>query len=177
MLPVLLFIALWIVLAIGLVLIAMRAGGLSAARARLRRPSRGGSRMFGVTILVIYAGFGIAVPLGFLTGNHRNASGHVGNVTLTAGEKQGRELFGQHCGVCHTLAATNSIGKVGPNLDMLQPPSSLVLHTIQYGCVQNPVSASSPTTCLGYGTMPADVIQGQMAQEVANFVGAVAGKE
>ena len=62
----------------------------------------------------------------------------------------GRELFGEHCGVCHTLAAANAIGKVGPNLDTLQPPASLVLNTIDNGCLPNAPSGSAEH-CLGQG--------------------------
>jgi len=34
------------------------------------------------------------------------------------------------------------VGKVGPNLDVIQPTEQLVLHTIQYGCLQNPPPGS-----------------------------------
>ena len=86
------------------------------------------------------------------------------------------ELFGQNCGVCHTLAAANGIGKVGPNLDTLKPPQKLVLDTINNGCVQNP-PPNSAQACLGEGTMPAQLLQGKDAQDVASFVARVAGKE
>ena len=83
------------------------------------------------------------VPAALLTGNHANASAQVGGIKLTAAEKTGRELFGEHCAVCHTLAAANAVGKVGPNLDMLKPPASLVLHTINNGCLPNAADPSS----------------------------------
>jgi mono/diheme cytochrome c family protein len=130
-----------------------------------------------VVLAIIYVGFGVAIPIGFLVGNHANANSRVGQVTLNASEKSGRELFGMSCAVCHTLAAANAIGKVGPNLDTLKPPTELVLHTIEYGCLQSPPSASSPETCLGQGNMPANVVEGKDAQDVAAFVNAVAGKE
>jgi mono/diheme cytochrome c family protein len=171
-----LFIALWVVVGLGVFFVAIR-GGLAGARATFQTQSRGGRRAVGVTFAVIYIGFGIALPLVFLIGNHSNANAQVGGLKLTAAEKRGRELFGQKCGLCHTLAAANAIGKVGPNLDMLQPPESLVLRTIQNGCLQNPPSPSSPETCLGQGTMPANVVQGRDAQNVAAFVARVAGKE
>jgi mono/diheme cytochrome c family protein len=126
---------------------------------------------------VIYVGFGVVIPALFLVGNHANANKQVGGVKLSASEKTGRELFGMHCGVCHTLATANAVGKVGPNLDTLKPSQSLVLHTIQNGCLQNPPSSTAPTNCLGQGTMPADIVQGKQAQEVAKFVATVAGRE
>ena len=116
------------------------------------------------------------IPVVFLVGNHNQANGQVGSSELTQAEKHGREIFGQRCGLCHTLAAANAVGKVGPNLDVIQPTEALVLHTIQYGCLQNPPQKSQEA-CLGYGTMPADVVQGVDAENVAKFVSKVAGKE
>jgi mono/diheme cytochrome c family protein len=127
---------------------------------------------------VVFIGFGVVLPVALLTGNHANASGQVGGLKLTAGEKQGRELFGEHCSICHTLSAANAIGKVGPNLDQIQPSETLVLHTIANGCLANASTSSNPNeVCLGQGTMPADLIQGKQAQEVAAFVARVAGQE
>jgi mono/diheme cytochrome c family protein len=127
-------------------------------------------------LAVTYVAFGIAIPTLILVGNHNNANGQVGGSELTQAEKHGRELFGERCGLCHTLAAANAYGKVGPNLDDIQPTYQLTLHTIQYGCLQNPPSGSQEA-CLGEGTMPADVVQGVDAQAVAMFVSKVAGKE
>jgi hypothetical protein len=175
MLAVWLFVVFWVVLGIALFFVAVR-GGLGAAREVFQTQTRGGRKLFGISFVAIYLGFGLALPAVLLVGNHTNASAQVGGIKLTKPEKTGRELFGQHCGFCQTLAATNSIGKIGPNLDTLQPAESLVLHTILNGCLQNPPSGS-PQTCLGYGTMPSDILQGQQAVQVAHFVAAVAGKE
>jgi mono/diheme cytochrome c family protein len=120
--------------------------------------------------------FGIGLPAAILIGNHVNASAQVGGYKLTSSEKQGRLLFGQHCGVCHTLAAANAVGKVGPNLDTIKPTASLVLRTINNGCLPN-APTGSPQQCLGYGVMPANVVTGNNARDVANFVGQVAGRE
>jgi mono/diheme cytochrome c family protein len=169
------FIAFWVVLALGLFFVASR-GGPAGARAALRRQSRGANRFVLVTFIVTTILFGIALPLALLIGNNNNASGQVGGVKLTSAEKSGRELFGDHCAVCHTLAAANAIGKVGPNLDTLKPPASLVLRTINNGCLPN-APANSNQQCLGQGVMPAGVVQGQGAQNVAAFVQRVAGKE
>jgi hypothetical protein len=170
-----LFIAFWVVLALGLFFIAVR-GGVAGARRTAPTQSRSGRRLMSVIFVIVYAGFGVALPIIFLTGNHRNASSQYAGIRLTPAEKSGRELFGQHCGVCHTLSAANAVGKVGPNLDVLQPPASLVLNTINNGCVQNP-PPNSPQACLGQGTMPAQLLEGKDAQNVANFVAKVAGNE
>jgi mono/diheme cytochrome c family protein len=175
MLGVALFVLFWLVLALGLVWIALRRRPGAAAVAR-RRPTPGARRLMGWLFAVVYVGFGVAIPVLILTGNHANADKRVGQVTLNAAEGQGRLLFGQHCAVCHTLAAANAVGKVGPNLDQLQPPATLVYNTIINGCVQDP-PPGSPQACLGYGTMPALVVQPQDARKIAAFVAKVAGKE
>jgi mono/diheme cytochrome c family protein len=171
-----LFVAFWALLGLGVFFIAVR-GGLGGARATFQSQTRGARKASVVLFLAVYVGFGVAIPLLFLIGNHNNANAQVGGLKLTAAEKKGRELFGQHCGVCHTLAASNSVGKVGPNLDVIKPSPTLVLHTITYGCLQDPPSTTAPTNCLGQGTMPAAILLGTQAQQVAQFVGRVAGKE
>ncbi len=176
MLGVALFIAFWVVLGLGLFFMASRRT-TSAVEAAVAPPAPRSRQVFGLLMVVIYVGFGVALPLVFLTGNHSNANAQVGGITLNAAEKSGRELFGQHCGVCHTLAAANAVGKVGPNLDQIQPSVSLVEHTIRYGCLQSPSSSESSETCLGQGTMPAAIVQPKQASQIAQFVARVAGKE
>jgi cytochrome c5 len=168
------FVALWVIVAIGLVVLATRGTG-TVAHTR-RDPGRRGSSitisMFVVTAVI----FGVGLPLLMLTGNHHNANAQVGGIKLTDAQKSGRELFGEHCGVCHTLAGANAVGKVGPNLDILKPAQSTVLNTINNGCLPNPPKGSNEA-CLGQGVMPAAVVQGQEAQDVAAFVAKVAGNE
>ena len=174
MLAVAAFVAFWVIVALGLVVLATR--GTGTATPRRRDPGRRGSNL-NITVFVVTAVvFGVALPLLMLTGNHHNASAQVGGIKLTDAEKSGRQLFGQHCGVCHTLAAANAVGKVGPNLDVLKPAQSIVLHTINNGCLPNPPKGSAQG-CLGYGVMPAAVVQGEDAQNVAAFVAKVAGQE
>jgi mono/diheme cytochrome c family protein len=174
MLGVYLFVAFWVLVAFSLFFVAIR-GGVGGARSALHTQERGARRVIGVTFAVFYVAFGVAIPLLFLTGNHANASKQVGGVRLTAAQRAGRELFGAKCAMCHTLAAANAYGQVGPNLDQLQPNYALVLHTLQYGCLPN-VASSNPQYCLGYGVMPAGILQGRQADEVAKFVSRVASK-
>jgi mono/diheme cytochrome c family protein len=171
-----LFVAFWIILGLGVFFIAIR-GGLGGARATFQSQTHGARRAAGVGFTVIYVAFGIVLPLVFLMGNHANANAQYAGMRLTPGEKQGRELFGEHCGLCHTLAAANAVGKVGPNLDVIKPTENLVLHTIANGCLQKPLPSESSESCLGQGTMPAQILTGQQAQDVAKFVSSVAGKE
>jgi hypothetical protein len=176
MLPVFLVIAFFVVLGLCVFFVAFRGGPTAPPHAPVRHSYR--ARRAGRLVLVIlYVGFGIVIPLLFLTGNHANANKQVGGIKLTASEKNGRELFGHNCAFCHTLAAANATAKVGPNLDTLRPSEQVVLHTIINGCLQSPPSTSSPQACLGFGTMPAGILQGRQAEDVASFVAKVAGQE
>ena len=176
MLAVLLFAAFWVVLGLMVFFFGIRGGPSAALETRGRRGTHAGRRAMTWTFVLIYVAFGVALPVLFLVGNHNSANGQVGGITLTAAEKHGREIFGERCGLCHTLAAANAVGKVGPNLDSIQPTQQLVLHTIQYGCLPNPPNGSQES-CLGAGVMPAAVVQGNDAVDVAKFVARVAGQE
>jgi plastocyanin len=165
------FVAFWVLVALGLTFLAVRGGPGARPHAD---PGRRGTRVAITLFVVTAAVFGVALPLLLLTGNHSNASAQVSGYKLTDAEKSGRELFGEHCGVCHTLIAANAVGKVGPNLDLLKPGESIILHTIANGCLPNP-PANSQAICLGQGVMPADVVQGAQADEVAEFVARVTG--
>jgi mono/diheme cytochrome c family protein len=174
MIALVLFVAFWVVIAVGLVLVGVR-GGAGGASPAARDESPTGRRAMSLFLAITYVGFGAVVPFAVLDGNHLNASKQFAGLKLTASEKRGRELFGEHCGVCHTLTAANAVGKVGPNLDTLQPPVSLIASTIANGCLQNAPSGS-PQTCLGEGTMPSGIVAGRDATDVANFIARVAGK-
>ncbi len=176
MLPVFLVIALFAVLGLGVFFVAFR-GGPSAPAHERARPSYRAQRAARLLATIMFVGFGVVLPLLFLTGNHANASKQIGGIRLTAGEKTGRELFGHNCAFCHTLAAANATAKVGPNLDILRPSEQVVLNTIVNGCLQNPPNQTSAQACLGYGTMPSGILQGQQAKDVAEFVATVAGQE
>src|ERR1700759_4331969 len=82
---------------------------------RAKEPSgnvdgRGSVNLTGVIFVGGTLAFGIALPLILLTGNHSQDNKQVHGVKLTAEAQSGRALFGQHCAVCHTLAAANAIG-------------------------------------------------------------------
>ena len=171
---------------VGVIIIAVLFTGLSIAVAfgaskgsfagfgnALQTTSRAGSRILnGMLAIVFFAGI-IALPLVFIIGNRDNSNAQVAGIKMTAAEQVGRELFGEHCAVCHTLGADNAVGKIGPNLDSLRPPEALVLKVLANGCLQKPTGPA--TTCLGYGNMPADIVEGRQAQDVAAFVARIAG--
>jgi mono/diheme cytochrome c family protein len=93
-------------------------------------------------------------------GQKKAAGGGGGNAAVLA---QGKQLFQQNCGTCHTLADAGTAGKVGPVLDQVKPNKALVLSAIKNGG-------------LGSGTMPANIVTGKDAQAVATYVSTVAGK-
>jgi mono/diheme cytochrome c family protein len=86
--------------------------------------------------------------------------GGGGNAALVA---QGKQLFQQNCGTCHTLADAGTSGKVGPVLDQVKPDKALVMSAIEKGG-------------LGSGTMPANIVTGKDETAVATYVSTVAGQ-
>jgi mono/diheme cytochrome c family protein len=160
----------WVVLGLGVFFVAMR-GGPRGARQALHTDSKAGQRSITLAVVVLFA-FGLAVPAIVLAfnGNHK-ASVAVGGLHLNAQQERGRELFARSCAVCHTLAATKSVGRIGPNLDVrvgadistAAGRKALVLSAITEGRAR------------GLGQMPALLYQGKEAEEVADFVAAVAG--
>jgi cytochrome c551 len=147
---------------VGLVVVAAAFSGGRPESERRTGPSRRGRRavVLGVGALVLV--LGIVVPA-LVIASARDAKTAPGGVKLTAADERGREIFAEQCATCHTLAAAHAVGKVGPNLDQLHPPKVLVLNAIQQGRAQ------------GRGQMPARLVDGQDAQDVATFVATVAG--
>jgi mono/diheme cytochrome c family protein len=159
----LVFILIWVVLGLGLVIVAM-SGGPGGALARLQSQTRRGRKVAVVAFLFALAGLGVGVPAGVIAAVQARDDIPDANVrNLTAGEKHGQELFGQRCALCHTLKAANAVAQVGPNLDDLRPPRTLVLDAIKKGRSQ------------GNGQMAADLYVGQDAQDVASFVAKAVG--
>jgi mono/diheme cytochrome c family protein len=83
----------------------------------------------------------------------------------------GKQLFASNCGSCHTLAHANTTGSVGPNLDdaFRQDRADGVKSTSIAGLVEYWIQY--PNT---QGAMPAMLVKGQEAQNVAAYVAAVA---
>lgn len=160
---VLLFVLFWVALALALVIVALGAG-------RRRRGDAGSARGgytgwligFALTLAVFGAGLPIAASFGSRDGAEKIASADVSNLSSDA--QHGRELFAQHCKLCHTLKATNAIAEVGPNLDTLRPPKALVLDAIKNGRAR------------GNGAMAANLVSGQDAEDVATFVSLAVGQ-
>jgi cbb3-type cytochrome c oxidase subunit III len=88
-----------------------------------------------------------------------------GGTTTGAGDgaANGEDVFASAgCGSCHTLAAADATGTVGPNLDETKPPQDLVVDRVTNG----------------QGAMPSfeDSLSDEQIQAVAEFVATNAGK-
>ena len=105
----------------------------------------------------------IAVVVVLLVSHEGNDSKVAGN-ELTSEQRHGARLFATTCSACHTLKASNATGKVGPNLDYVQPPIGQVLAVIATG--------SRAATA----QMPAGLLTGQAAADVADYVAKVANR-
>jgi mono/diheme cytochrome c family protein len=146
----------------GLVLFVAFSGGPSEAReAYLTR----GNRVFQAAIVAIYVAFGLVVP-GLVLANKGEEAGGVGALRsqdMNGSEERGKAIFRQTCASCHSLAAVNARGVTGPNLDQVgEVTPERVLNAIKNGGT-------------GQGLMPAGLLEGQEAQDVANYVAKVAG--
>jgi mono/diheme cytochrome c family protein len=159
---VLFVLAPFVVLGIGVLFVAFAGGGGAAREAYLT----GGRRAFPIAILVIYVALGIAVPAAVIAARGE-AEGGVGALrTEEAGERleNGKELFIASCKSCHNLDAVQARGVTGPDIDELGGVDrERVLNAIENGGT-------------GQGRMPAGLLRGQDAQDVAAYVERVAGQ-
>jgi mono/diheme cytochrome c family protein len=159
------FVAVFVVIGLTVVLSAMRSGRGPHDE---RSESRGTRRAWGLGIAVVIAGLGVAVPLLVLVNNGDNHAKHgPSGVDLSSAEANGRQLFVRNCSTCHTLSASNSVGRVGPNLDELgavQNQPAFVLDAIKNGRAR------------GMGQMPAGLLLGEDAKDVAAYVAKVSGR-
>jgi mono/diheme cytochrome c family protein len=91
----------------------------------------------------------------------------------TANLVSGKVMFQKTCGGCHTLSHANTSGTTGPNLDdaFRQDKSDGVKSTSIQGLIDSWIRY--PNT---QGVMPAGLLKGQDAQDVAAYVAAVAAR-
>jgi mono/diheme cytochrome c family protein len=157
---VLVLLLFWILLAVGVLLVALRGGGRGgSAKPNVRRSRRVGGLGFLLALLIL----AIVIPAAVVaTVDNRDSIPSANVSNLTPLEKRGRDLFGGagQCKNCHTLAASGTVATVGPNLDQLRPPYNLVLDAIHNGRSR------------GNGAMASNLVQGKDAQAVAAYVAA-----
>jgi mono/diheme cytochrome c family protein len=73
-----------------------------------------------------------------------------------------RATFGHMCGTCHTLRSANATGLFGPDLDEVEPSMARVRRMIRTGSRN--------------GIMPANLVRGPEAHDIAEYVARVAGR-
>jgi len=96
----------------------------------------------------------------------------------------GKELFVQDCGSCHVLARAGTTGVVGPNLDAAFQRAredgfgESTFEGLVYAQIHNPNRNPSydPATGDPQPQMPADIVTGDDAEDVAAYVASAAGK-
>jgi mono/diheme cytochrome c family protein len=103
------------------------------------------------------------------------------DVSEDADLDRGRALFQQECGTCHTLAQAGTGATVGPDLDAAFAQSradGMDNDTIE-GVVQTQIESPRETDegVRDYDrvAMPAELVTGQDAEDVATYVASVAG--
>ncbi len=155
------FILAFLALGVGVIFVAFSGGPSQAREAYLT----GGRRLFRFIIPAIYVGIGIAIPV-LVIADRDQAQGGVGSLKdkkPSAHVAEGRQLFRQTCASCHSLAAANARGITGPNLDEIgQVTKNRIVEAIKIGGT-------------GQGRMPPELLQGEDAELVGEYVAEVAG--
>lgn len=157
------FIVGFVIIGLTVLLTAMRGGPRGAREAMHTQTARGRQTAAGI-ITGLAVIFGIGIPAAVLAANSDNDRSAKGGVELSHAQAEGRVMFTANCGMCHTLGAAATSGRVGPNLDTLRPPKALTLDAIKNGRAR------------GQGQMPSELIEGEDAENVASFIEAVAGR-
>ena len=94
-----------------------------------------------------------------------------------ADNDNGRQLFIENCGRCHYLAEAGTTGNLGPDLDAAFAASrdaGMDQDTIE-GVVTDQISHPRQTDESDPSYMPADLVTGKDADDVAAYVASVAG--
>jgi cytochrome c2 len=112
----------------------------------------------------------LLVSAALLTTLVASGCGAGGPTPATGDRTNGKALFVAKCGGCHTLADAATSGKVGPNLDDAFGPSK------EQGFKQSTIrSVVHEQIAEAVLPMPANLVTGQDAVDVADYVAAVAG--
>ncbi|MCB0831630.1 MAG: c-type cytochrome, partial [Solirubrobacterales bacterium] len=119
-------------------------------------------RVIAITTLAVAAAFGLSA-CGF---------GEEGiTVSKDSPDYEGAQLFAANCAGCHTLTPAGGLGTgnrgtrtQGPNLDQRTETYESALHAIQNGGFSGAI-------------MPQNIVVGEEAEKVANFVADYAGSD
>jgi cbb3-type cytochrome c oxidase subunit III len=128
-------------------------------------------------LLAALGGVGVALALA--------ACGTGGISTGAADQENGKKLFQAKCGGCHSLAAAGTSGEIGPNLDdsfaqaQADGYKESAIRNIVHDQIKYPGQYSTASDNPDYLTanMPANLVKGQDAEDVAAYVAANAGTQ
>lgn len=128
------------------------------------RPRSGPPARLPLATFASAAVLSLGIPL-WVVSHNADTQSHKGpgGLELTANQQHGREVFAQSCATCHTLAAANAVGRVGPDLDQVLAPlpmevrGAFVKEAIQNGRA-------------GKGQMPADLLRADDRHDVVVFL-------
>ena len=121
--------------------------------------------MFGIAAVL----FAVLIPAWAIS---REGGEEASPQLVPADLQEGKDLFVTNCGSCHTLYKAGTDGVVGPDLDELlappgpSPPDPATIEPRVLSAVENGVA----------GRMPAGILSGEDAKQVAVFVGNCAGE-
>ena len=121
--------------------------------------------MFGIAAIL----FAVLIPAWAIS---REGGGGASPQSVPAADQEAKDLFVTNCGSCHTLYKAGTDGIVGPDLDELlappspTPPDPETISPRVLAAIENGVQ----------GRMPAGILSGPQAEEVADFVAQVAGE-
>ena len=155
-------IAAFVALGIGVLFVAASGGGAAARENYLTRGRTFVRVVFPVLVIVL----GLAVPALVIADRKagEGATGRLATVKPDAEVEKGKELFRSTCWSCHSLAAAGARGNTGPNLDQIGALNKArVLGAIKNGGT-------------GQGRMPKNLLEGEDAVAVADYLSRVAGK-
>ena len=131
---------------------------------------------FGVLIVLL----AVAVPFWAFA---VDGSSESGGREIPADMEEAKTLFQTNCGNCHTLYAAETDGNFGPNLDETLAPTGPPAVDTDAG--QEAIDGTSQRVLAAIengfqgndrGRMPAGILTGAQAEEVADFVAEVAGR-
>lgn len=133
--------------------------------------------------LIFGAFAALVLALGYLA-FAKEGSQEAAPVPVEAEDEEAKQMFAENCGACHTLAAAGTDGVVGPNLDELLPTQAApaegtpeeVAEANQTAFEGSYTRVLTAVNCGLKGRMPAGILRGTDAEEVAGFVAAYAGQ-
>jgi mono/diheme cytochrome c family protein len=152
----------FVLLGIAVLFVAFSGGPAQAREAYLTR----GNRAVMVLVPLIVVGAGIAIPALVIAGRGEatGGTGKLADEDVSGKLADGKQLFKRTCSSCHTLGAVQARGVTGPNLDTIgRVTPERVKSAIRIGGT-------------GQGRMPANLLSGEDADLVADYVSQTAGK-